>query len=343
MEPPEQSRSKLPASPIDDDTLASLTSYREKYIRNAEEESLLVVNPFFKCWTVNMRFVTFRSPADDLVYQLHHMWFDYYQSGRKILADSPFMDALVVNLQKLREQSSLSRRAKDSDAMELAVTSDGVIWTDLPFFASEMKRYWTEDAAAMGSQQRVNFSCFLATFACVALVEDKLYGIALMVFRETLETPRPLGELNEKDDEDPKRTLADLSIGDLLPTLRIWVLHCRMRFIQLSHKSCNSFPTEAQKIGRLYSDDSVSTSKSPGFNPERWIFWLRRLDDLHGEARATDKQEMSNYFGSIMHLMLMAMNMTDSDVRRDFYMKPYPIKYHSEVADFVHSGRPPVR
>jgi hypothetical protein len=74
------------------------------------------------------------------------------------------------------------------------VTRDGKIYRDLPFLVGDMTDYWIRESGTMSTDQRQNFASFLAKLSAVGVASGKLYGCALIVLRDTLESTRRLGK-----------------------------------------------------------------------------------------------------------------------------------------------------
>ncbi|KKP07053.1 hypothetical protein THAR02_00812 [Trichoderma harzianum] len=232
--------------------------------------------------------------AEELKYMLQCLWVVYYQVGKNVPYSSPEQDTWVLHIVQVRGQGNLTRRAQSSlnvddgdnynnnNKLEIATTSAGTIWEDLPFFTADMTDFWVKDCATMSAAQRANFSHFLAKLASAG-VDDNLCGIALLVFIDAFETVRSLGSLADQSHEDPHRALHDLTIAALLPAAQAWLHIANNKIVQLSDKLRNNFATVKQ-------DDSTFTKSELGrrssavFSPWRWMYWLKRLEEIKEEA-----------------------------------------------------------
>lgn len=127
-----------------------------------------------------------------------------------------------------------------------------------------MTDFWVNDCAAMGATQRLNFSYFLAKCASTGLDHDRLFQITLLVFRDTFETARPLGSINDTDTEN-------FSMAALLTSACAWLREAGRKIILFSDISWHDCPDD---IGReVLRSSSRSLVRS-----------LRPLDLVRGDS-----------------------------------------------------------
>lgn len=316
---------------VRDQKLSYLEYYRfktEKEVRDCEDPNTLNIWPRNYCWVVHMGFRMSRpgSSGDGHKDVLHELWWNFYIYSKFIPTNSAAMFRHAFQLAQVQGQGTLMRFTARGGPLETAPTSEGMIWSDLPYFASDMAKFWVKDFAGMSSAQRVNFSSFLAKLASIGLIEDKLCGIALITFREALETPRALGEITNVE-EDSARSLTDLTICDFLPALLSWQDEAAKIILRLCGQSESHFPDTSQQLGVLYRDDGSDATKSPGFSPERWVFWLRRLDEIHQEAGKDGKKEIADCTVKILYQMSNALAQIATPVQAVFDANSSVIKY----------------
>lgn len=147
--------------------------------------------------------------------QLQDLWFEYYVAGKSISGDSPAQDRLVIRLIQTQSLGSLANDKSPTAAIDAARTVDGVLWTDLPYLATDMRELWTANYPVMAAYERANLSSFLAKLASLRLCNDQLCNVALMVLRDALEISRPLGEDKACHEKSSEGTVADLTVNDL--------------------------------------------------------------------------------------------------------------------------------
>lgn len=280
---------------------------------------------------INIRYSRSQKFGNDFEIDFHDLWFLYYQASMNTSNESANQDRLVVQIIQTQQQGALKRRSGiDGNAAVVATTSDGLIWTDLPFFVSDMTRFWTNDWVAMSAANRINFASFVAKLASVGITEDKLCGIALSIFCDALETARPLGSFGEGSAEDPNRHAQDVTIADLLPVANVWLFHARLRLIQLSDALWNEC---TNSIGELFRADPLSSGISAGFSPQRWIFWLRRLEEVGQQATQAGDTNLAEYAFKVMDNMLLTLDEGDSTVQRMMESLPGVVKHQPMVQE----------
>jgi hypothetical protein len=135
---------------------------------------------------VNIRYSKSNAPIEAFEWDMHDLWHAYYHAAMNISNGSPKQDRLAFQVIQAKEQGVLTKCTPGNDVEEEAVpteamTSDGRIWTDLPFFVQDMTDYWVRYSAMMTAEQRLNFATFLAKLTSVGLIDDRLSGIALIV------------------------------------------------------------------------------------------------------------------------------------------------------------------
>ncbi|KAL7959011.1 hypothetical protein V8C34DRAFT_281217 [Trichoderma compactum] len=178
-----------------------------------------------------------------------------------------------------------------------------------------MTDFWVKDCATMSPDQRVNFSCFLAKLASTG-VDDNICGIALLVFKDTFETARPLGSLDGQSDEDTRRALHNLSIAALLPAAQVWLAVAHNKIIQLSDKLWNSLATVRQDETNFTGSD-LGRRSSAAFSPWRWMYWLRRLEEIKEEAKRVGEDALAKSVLDTMERMLSRVEDMDTRVQRE--------------------------
>lgn len=307
--------------------------------RREGNDNGLWVSTTSKWFSINLRFSQCQVSSHALEIDLHDLWFMYYHASKNISHDNPALDRLAFQVMQAREQGALSRQSSGPHAIERAVTSGGIIWTDLPFLVSDMTEFWIKDCAVMDAAQRLNFATFLAKLASVGLASDKLCSIALIVLRDTLETPRPLGKLVNPSEEDPDRSLHDLSVGELLPAANVWLFQTGVKLIQLSDQQWNDCSNDIGHIGDLCRDDTSGfvNATSAGFSPGRWVFWLRRLEEIVQEASNAGDDSLAEYASRVMDNMLLIVDQRDSSVKRQLEASPGVVR-HQPVAQEIGPG-----
>jgi hypothetical protein len=112
---------------------------------------------------------------------------------------------------------------KDKDVgeipeMDVATTSDGNIWSDLPFLVQEIRVAWTI-STSFPVVQHHNLSAFIVQLAGIGVRNPELCLVAIWILRDALETPQPLTKRAEPTDSDSEKQLT--SIANLLPATMV--------------------------------------------------------------------------------------------------------------------------
>jgi hypothetical protein len=224
-----------------------------------------------------------------------------------------------------RELGVLQRKGKNMELIEEAVTSDGKIHKNLLFLVGDMTDYWIRESGRMSINQHQNFASFLAKLSAVSVADDKLCGCAHCFTRYSLEPTTRLGKgvpgptvtpekQNYQMEQDDHRSSEALSIAELLPAANAWIFHARYKIIQLSDNSVNTFPVQVGMLGDLARAEGV-TPESGGFSPQRWLFWVKRLEK--SETVGEEEADIAAFARGMMNNMLNAVACSDSTMTRE--------------------------
>jgi hypothetical protein len=108
---------------------------------------------------------------------MHELWYWVAQAARCIAADHPAQDRLVAQVQHARDMGNLSRKNEVGEE-EVATTSDGNIWSDLPFLVEEVQSAW-KASSTFPPVEHHNLSAFVARLASVGVRDPDLGVVAL--------------------------------------------------------------------------------------------------------------------------------------------------------------------
>ncbi|KAB5571715.1 hypothetical protein GE09DRAFT_1185300 [Coniochaeta sp. 2T2.1] len=300
---------------------------------------------------------------------MHDLWHRYWHGAINTSPGNPKLDRLALSIIQIREQGVLirdsathgsskgsptAREQNPEDEMPLAMTSNGArIWTDLPFLVEDMTAHWTHSRATLSSAQRLSAAQFLAHIAAAGAVEDDaLCGIALVVLRHTLETPRQLGRLTATERNQDRRS-QDLTVADLLPSANAWLFTTGRKLVQLSDDEWNESPADVGALGELvvdgarHDDPSEDVPAHGGFSPQRWMWWLRRLEEIGTLAERDDRakeigegeRSLLTFVRGVMDNMMLIAEQTNGAVAR-MVQAGGGVGYRP-VMQMVGSDRPP--
>ncbi|GAQ07496.1 hypothetical protein ALT_4817 [Aspergillus lentulus] len=271
-----------------------------------------------RAWVMGQTYCRSRESIDSCEPYLHSLWYVYYQCARHVSHESFEQDRWVLDILRTRGRGPLTRPAPGA-GIDIARTPDGTVWNDLPFLATDMTELWINDCAAMDAKQRLNAASFLAKLASTRVANDRLCQIALILFRNTFESVRPLGSSNEPDDEDPRRTIHVMTIASLLPSACAWIREAGHNIILLSDVSWNDCSNST--IGRggfTFVQSELGQRAAGGFSPWRWLYWLKRLHQIADEAAKADEKILAEQAGKAIEIMLSHVKQRNSQILRVF-------------------------
>jgi hypothetical protein len=347
---------------------------REESAQMDGDENTLWQSAWSMSASVNSRLAELPSPPDPalLDIDMHDLWHMYWHGAIHTAPESPKLHRLVFGIIEAREQGILTAGGRGSPVAEAeegdgssqqperrdhdelqATTSDGSrIWTDLPFLVADMTSHWVNDCASMGSAQRLSGAQFLALLAAAgAAPDDALCGIALIVLRDALETPRQLGRVGVTMGRDPGRQMHDLSIADLLPAANSWLFAAGRKLVLLSDAAAareDLFPEHVGRLGPLIvdapdaGDGTSGRGMHGGFSPQRWIWWLRRLDEIASLASegGEDAPSLKSLVHGMMDNMMLIAEQTNGPVRKALKKPDGRLVSHRPPVKIFGRGRP---
>ena len=208
--------------------------------------------------------------------ELHDFWYTFIQAAKNTSYGSPTQDRLVFYVLYVREMGVVTRTLPNGDKQEVR-SSDGKLWSDLPFLVQDIQTTWINDYLKMSATHRQNLAAFLARLAAVGVCGHSLTGCALWLLRDALETPRRLSDV-ESGTEVP--------VVELLTAVNMWLLNAPHKLVILSDASYNNFSPKISALGEL-AQGRVAVG---GFSPSRWNFWKERLEQIsHSEHEEVKK------------------------------------------------------
>ncbi|KAI9925350.1 hypothetical protein ASPWEDRAFT_176825 [Aspergillus wentii DTO 134E9] len=272
-----------------------------------------------KTWIISERFCRIGDSVDSFEPILHNLWYIYYQGGRYLSHESSEHDRLVLDVLRTRGRGPLTRLAPSGCGIDIARTPAGALWNDLPYLVADMTEFWVNDCATMEVAQRVNFASFLAKLASTSIDKDRLCQIALLVFRETFENDRrSLGSTNEPVDDNPGRTMHDLSIAALLPAACAWFREAGYNILLLSDACWNDTSPSIGQGGKAFIESELGQRAPAGFSPWRWMYWLKRLHEIVDEAGKEGDKDLAELGIDAIEIMLGHVEERNSRILRVF-------------------------
>lgn len=220
----------------------------------------------------------------------HDLWYIFTQAAKQIDATHPAQDRLVAQVLYARQLGTLQRLADD----QVAQTSDGTIWKDLPYLARHLKDSWMA-SSSLSICCRQNLAAFIARLVGLGVLSNKLSICALWVFREALEV-RTSGD-NHLASE--KRT------SDLLSLIIIWLRYAGHQLVlqlepSAAHPATNPPNPVADAVSSTYELVAEAGIHDRGFSVARWKFWQSRLF-LLGDSQIDDIRDKAKRGAHMMY------------------------------------------
>ncbi|PNY25569.1 Uncharacterized protein TCAP_04491 [Tolypocladium capitatum] len=282
---------------------------------------------------ISSRFCTVGNTKEELEPLLHDLWYACYQTAMHTSHSSAELDRLAFDLCLARGRGCLKSPAQSDGSFR------SFPWEDLPFFVTDMTDFWINHCATMGATQRLNLSYFLAKLASTSLDYDGLCRVALVLFRDTFETVRPLGSLAELGNAtaSPDATIQDLSIAALLPAAYAWIRHAGLKIFQLSVISWNDCSVTIGKGGATFTESELGRkSTSPaGFSPWRWLHWMKRLQEIADEATQAGETSLADDALNAICYMLGHVEDSGTLVETELDARPGFIRHQGRYKDYT--------
>lgn len=282
-----------------------------------------------RTWLVTERFCRVGDGVDSLEGYIHSLWHIYYQLARHTATKSLEHTRIVLDIALIQGKGTLVRPVSGPYGHDVARTTDGILWVDLPFFVGDMSKFWTANYASMPCKQRVNFASFLAQTAAIRIAKDKLCQLALVLFRDTLEGGREIGTKDDPDQNGPERENVPLTVTQLLPAVGEWIDHAGHVLLELADKEWNECAGEFSAGGRAFKDSAYYQKAVPGFSAMRWMYWLKRLHEIRDEAKQAEHTRLEEMATEIIDEVVLQVEMWNAGVIREF-------KAHPELHDDEH-------
>ncbi|KAL3959475.1 hypothetical protein ACCO45_004592 [Purpureocillium lilacinum] len=247
---------------------------------------------------LTFRYINTTIPLVVIEAEVHYLWYTVIQGAKYWKAANAKQDTLVRYLLHAKSKGTLTRPREtikeDGDdnldhqhgRLEVVPCSDGgKFWSDLPLFGQDLVAEWTNRyyQSDYDDDLRSNLAAFVGRLVSVGIYNGPA-ACVLSLFSETLERPRPLVSAPAADvvkGANDAEAGTGLSIENLIHALRQMLIYGEGSIIVLSNDSVGvadgNVPPDSSGLGELAIQSRLS---SPGFNPDRWRFWIQRLEEL---------------------------------------------------------------
>ncbi|KAJ4338178.1 hypothetical protein N0V87_004155 [Didymella glomerata] len=265
---------------------------------------------------VTDRYCAIGDGVDSLERYVHSLWYIYYQLACHISHEKSDQDGLVLDILRIQGLGPLSRPAPWGDGIDIARTTDGTLWNDLPFLVPNMTKFWVDHSGAMSSAHRLNLSTFLAKLASARVCKDRMCQIALHLFRYTFEEARELRDPGCSEDENTHRRLHGLDYANLLPSACAWLRIASHNIILLSDACWSDCSGDIGQGGTLFTESEFGNRCPKGYTPWRWMFWLKRLYEIRDAAKKAGDEEIERLTTGAIDEMIKGARERNSDILR---------------------------
>ncbi|CAG9987897.1 unnamed protein product [Clonostachys byssicola] len=213
-------------------------------------------------------------------------WYALIQAGKNITTHEFHQDIIVRDLVAVRALGPMQDSVQSISHTQGVITfSDGyTLWSGLPLLSMTLteeftERYYQKDHYSPG--QRENMAGLLARLLAAGFYDGPAL-CALSLFRETLETHRPLVKADIEEASD-----SVLPLEGLLEALTDLLENSGYSLAILSASTTSNIKTKhadhprLSGLGELALQHDTITDLSPtGYSPQRWSFWAERLREL---------------------------------------------------------------
>ncbi|VUC24216.1 unnamed protein product [Clonostachys rosea] len=210
---------------------------------------------------------------DEVEVHIHNLWYACIQAAKSMDAGGYLQDALLRQIQTVKTLTPL-QPPSNRGSTEPAFSDGYTAWSSLPLFAQDLINEFTSRYYKRGLysfEQHRNLAGFLGRLVSVGIYDGPALCM-LSLFRETLEVSRPLAANPDSKEIPLDELLPALGqlIGDSGFGISTLVTNCPVVLIV-------SYP-ELSSLGELASRSGGIPSS--GYSPERWRFWIQRLEEL---------------------------------------------------------------
>jgi hypothetical protein len=250
---------------------------------------------------ISSRFIGTSNPMGVFEIDLHEAWDTFIEAAKVTPAEDAAADRLVAQVLLARGLGQVSRpqlspvKGKDGQSenvtVEHAIASSGeCMWTDLPFFVTDLRAFWLSSNNTLEKVERTNFAAICGRLSASKICDPDVTCCALILLREALETLYAL-----VDQEYPSAK----PVNDYLPAVLAWLSNGTYQILALCMR--DHVPDMGVSDGadwRAGGELMVARGGDTiGFSMLRWQFWSDRLrfleTDETGDSSMRDQAKRS--------------------------------------------------
>ncbi|VUC29014.1 unnamed protein product [Clonostachys rosea] len=228
-------------------------------------------------------------------FRLYDLWYVCIQAAKTLHCASLKQDSIVRYIMSAKAMGplrgvvpSVGDGSNTVQRGEIITFSDGRrFWSDLPLFGLDLEEEFTNryyQSQHYEKDQRMNFAAFIGRLLSVGIYDGPAV-CALSLFRETLETHRPLvSSAKDRGAEEDEV----LPVEDLLNALQQLLHHSEASIAILSNipGAASTTPNvglpnflKLASLGEQARQAGIVDAPS-GYSAERLRFWFQRLEEL---------------------------------------------------------------
>ncbi|KAJ8109630.1 hypothetical protein ONZ43_g6079 [Nemania bipapillata] len=263
---------------------------------------------------LSCRFMATGHPTEFFETELRNIWCMFTLAAQNIDAHHPAQDRLLRIILCVRDRGVLQRGTKAiaistgeenpvplKHETQVADTSQGRIWADLPFLVQDMRAAWKKLMEPSASFAKCcNLTAAIARLAGLGLCDHAFSQCGLEIMKQALET----------QPTSPPSSSSSSAIGENMALVEIWLCYARDELLRLCFAGfAHNDPLWAldgqQSVGPLAREAGIDAVA--GFSQERFSLWKGRLvsmkakmgDDTSVEARCAHMitGAWNDYFG----------------------------------------------
>ncbi|OQD69736.1 hypothetical protein PENPOL_c002G03752 [Penicillium polonicum] len=129
-------------------------------------------------------------------------------------------------------------------------------------YVTDMTDFWINNCGPMLGTQRLNFASYLAKVASTRICKDRMCQVALVIFQCAFEHRQEIVPSEDKDEEDPHRSMGSLELRHLLPAARAWFVLAQATTLNQARGKTNWRETSG-------GNWRAKTHSTPGVKPVR--------------------------------------------------------------------------
>ncbi|CAJ2506666.1 Uu.00g078520.m01.CDS01 [Anthostomella pinea] len=228
---------------------------------------------------LSRRYAATNHPIELFEAEIRDIWYMFTVAAQNIEAHHPAQDRLLRIIMRARHRGVLQRMTHEGG--QLAMTSQGRIWVDLPFLVQDVRSAWKKvmEPPALFDQRR-NLTSAIARLASSGVCGHKFSQCGLEIMKLALEVA-PMPPSSSDSSYGSGHSEEDLAL------VEIWLSYAGEDLLRL----CLTASTDSDSSWSLDGQDSVGPlARQAGVEPtavysrERFLFWKDRLARLTAEA-----------------------------------------------------------